>query len=575
VSSGATAERAPETADALVGVLVANGVDSLFVMPGDAFPVLEAIARREAAGAACPRVVTCLHEVVALAAAHGHFMVSGRPQACLFHVDVGLQMAGGMLHNAQRGRAGVVIFSGRTPMTVDGSLRGGRVVDVHWMQDRLDLAGVVRGYVKWSYDLSRAEILPHVVQRAFQVAASDPAGPVYVSLLRELLLEPAAAVEPLAPERYRPPAPGVPASESLERVADLIVAAERPVALAGYVGRSAAGFHALTAFADAAAVPVIVRPDRANMSSDSPMYAGPDGGSLLADADLVLLLDVDVPYVPAFQRLRPGATVVQIDIDPLKPEIPLWGFPVDVALAGNTAAALRLLRELVEERRTPRQEDRLRRRHAELALSNGRQRDEWRAAAAAAATETPIAVEYLSSRVADIVDDETIVVDDSTTARAVVARYLPTRVPGSYFGPSGSSMGWGSGAAIGAKLAAPEKTVINLNAEGNFVSGVPEAALWSARRAGAPVLTVVYDNAQYAAIRYGMLHEYGEGAAAQAGFRDLDLSPTPDLVRIAEACGAYGERVTEPAEIGPALRRALDAVAGGDSAVLDVVVAAP
>jgi acetolactate synthase-1/2/3 large subunit len=576
MSAGArTPVEVGEAAEAIVEVLNANGVECLFVMPGDAFPLLEAIAKYSAVGRRAPRVITCLHEITALSAAHGYFMVSGRVQACLFHVDVGLQMSGGMLHNAQRGRAGVVIFSGRTPMTLDGSTRGGRVIDVHWLQDRLDQTSVVRDYVKWHYDLTRTEILPHVVQRAFQVAAAEPAGPVYVGLLRELLLEPIAPFNLLPPERFAPPRTPMPDLDDLQHVAELIAHAERPVAIAGYVGRSADGFHRLGAFAEATAVPVFVRPERANLSSESPLYLGVDASAHLADADLVLLLDVDVPYVPAFQKLRDDATVVQIDVDPLKADIPVWGFPVDLALQGSTAAALRVLPAIVQEFRGDRDTRIADERRVSLAAEHRRRRDELHATASAKSMESPIAVEYVALCVAELVDDGTIVVDDSTTARNVTSEYVPTRVPGSYFQPGGSSMGWGSGAALGAKLAAPDKTVICLNAEGNLLSGVPEPPLWGAVRHGAPYLTVVFDNAQYAAIKFGMLHEYGEGHAARGGFAALEIASPPDLVRIAEACGAHAQRVTDPVDVKPALRRALAVVRGGQPALVDVVVAGP
>jgi acetolactate synthase-1/2/3 large subunit len=170
-----------------------------------------------------------------------------------------------------------------------------------------------------------------------------------------------------------------------------------------------------------------------------------------------------------------------------------------------------------------------------------------------------------------MVEDDTIVVDDSTTAIATTSAYIPTRVPGSYFLPIGSSMGWGAGAALGAKLAAPDHTVINLNAEGNFLSGAPEAALWGAARLDAPYLTVVADNAQYAAIKLGVGFAYPDGALLRAGTA-LDLDRPPDLVRIAESCGAHAERVTEPGDLRTALRRGLDAVRGGQPALVDVSV---
>ncbi|MFZ0042432.1 MAG: thiamine pyrophosphate-binding protein, partial [Solirubrobacteraceae bacterium] len=247
-----------EAAQAVVAILAGNGVRELFTMPGDAFPVLEAAAQAARRGAPAPRIVTCLHEIVAVAAAHGHHMVSRVPQACLLHVDVGLQMAGGMVHNAQRARAGVLLLGGRTPATWDGSLRGGRVIDMHWIQDRRDVGASVRDYVKWSYDLQRTEPLPHVLQRALQIAATDPAGPVYVSLLREMLMEPMHAAL-LDPARHRPPAPSVPDETSLELLADWICAAERPIVIAGHSGREPAAFTALGEFADVASVPVFSR----------------------------------------------------------------------------------------------------------------------------------------------------------------------------------------------------------------------------------------------------------------------------------------------------------------------------
>ena len=561
-----------EAAEGIVDVLTANTVTELFVMPGDAFPILEAIAKHEATGRAAPKVISCPHEATALSAAHGHYMVSGRPQACLFHVDVGLQAAGGMLHNAQRSRAAVVILGGKTPQSFDGSLRGGRVIDLHWQQDRRDLPSVVRDYVKWYYELARPEAIFHVVQRAFQVAAAAPAGPVFVSLLRELLLEPIGEEMPLPPGRYAPPAPPAPDPAALEEIAALVAKAKDPIVIAGFVGRSEAGFTALTNFAESLGLPVLVRPDRANLSTDSPCHLGTSAADRLEAADLILLLDVDVPYIPAFQPLRDDVKIVQIDIDPVKADIPLWGFPVDIAVMADTAVALPLLQALVEETRDERGARRARERTQALALAHAARRE---ARTRAAVHDGRITVEFLSQCVAELVDDDTIVVDDSTTAKGVAAEYMPMRVPGSYFQPMGSSMGWGAGAAVGAKLAAPERTVIGLNAEGNFISGAPESALITSARYGAPTLTVVYDNAQYAAIKFGMLHEYGEGHAAAAGFESLALSPAPDLALLAQACGAHGARVREPHELRAALERGIAAVRGGQPALVDVEVKGP
>ncbi|GIW05283.1 MAG: hypothetical protein KatS3mg060_0088 [Dehalococcoidia bacterium] len=181
-------------ADLFVAQLVAAGVENLFINSGtDTFPVQEAIAKRLALGLPSPRVVLCLDEMVAGAAAHGHFMISRRPQAILVHVDVGTQQIGGALHNAQRSRIGMLICAGRAPYTVDGGgeFRKGKKSHIHWIQEQLDQHGIVRNYTKWDYELRSSRVAGDVVQRALQVAASEPAGPVYLVLPLESLLDPA------------------------------------------------------------------------------------------------------------------------------------------------------------------------------------------------------------------------------------------------------------------------------------------------------------------------------------------------------------------------------------------------
>ncbi|MCS7001869.1 MAG: thiamine pyrophosphate-binding protein, partial [Dehalococcoidia bacterium] len=150
--------RPPDTADVFVNQLVAGGVTALYINSGtDTFPIQEAIAKRLYYGERAPRVVLCLDEVVAGAAAHGHFMVTNQPQAVLVHVDVGTQQLGGSVHNAQRGRAGMLLCAGRAPVTLDPAVPGARSHMIHWIQEQLDQNGIVRGYTKWDYELRRAD----------------------------------------------------------------------------------------------------------------------------------------------------------------------------------------------------------------------------------------------------------------------------------------------------------------------------------------------------------------------------------------------------------------------------------
>ena len=168
-----------EAAEGYLEALNAQGVDCLFLNPGtDTFPVQEAAAKLKTLGRKAPRIVLCPFETVALAGAHGYYAATGRAQAVLVHVDVGTQNLGAMMHNAQRGRIGVVIGAGRAPYTTNLGQRGGRSDFIHWLQEQRDQHGIVRNYTKWDYEVRRPDQVGEVVARAFPVAKSDPPGPV-------------------------------------------------------------------------------------------------------------------------------------------------------------------------------------------------------------------------------------------------------------------------------------------------------------------------------------------------------------------------------------------------------------
>src|SRR5262249_36153621 len=197
--------------------VVDQGGECLYLNPGtDTFPIQEALARLAAAGRPVPRTVLCPFEVVALAAAHGYYAATGRPQAVLVHVDVGTQNLGGQLHNAQRGRAAVLVSAGRSPYTSEQGVRGGRDTDIHGLHEQLGQHGVVRNCTKWAYELRRPDQVGEVVARAFQIAASDPPGPVYLTLPREVLMAPAE--EPVVPRRQPPARAGAGDPEALDEV---------------------------------------------------------------------------------------------------------------------------------------------------------------------------------------------------------------------------------------------------------------------------------------------------------------------------------------------------------------------
>jgi acetolactate synthase-1/2/3 large subunit len=566
----------PEVAERYVEALVGQGVECLFLNPGtDTFPIQEALARLESAGRRVPRTVLCPFEVVALAAAHGYYVATGRPQAVLVHVDVGTQNLGGQLHNAQRGRVAVLVSAGRSPYTSDLGARGGRDTYIHWLQEQLDQHGVVRNYTKWDYELRRPDQVGEAVARAFQIAASDPPGPVYLTLPREVLMAPA---EPEPGPRRQPPArAGAGDPDALREVARRLVASQRPLVLTATTGRSRAGFEGLRRLAELLALPVVDWRERVNFPTDHPLHQGDDPEPYLAEADVLLVLDHDVPYIPGRgQRPARDSWVAQIDLDPVKQRMPLWSFPLDLAVPADTGRALDLVAETAEALLDAPARDRIERRRARLAADHQRRLAAWQAEALAGRGARPIALAWLGRCLGELAREapDCLFVDEMVTSNVSTWRYVPAREPESWFGSGGSSLGWGLGAALGVKLARPDRPVVALVGDGCFLFGAPVAALWAAQAQAAPFLVVIFDNARYQATKRPLVGAYPDGSSVRSGrFVGVDLTPTPRYDLIARGVGAEGERVEDPAELMGALRRGLERVRGGQTAVVDVAIA--
>jgi acetolactate synthase-1/2/3 large subunit len=173
-----------------------------------------------------------------------------------------------------------------------------------------------------------------------------------------------------------------------------------------------------------------------------------------------------------------------------------------------------------------------------------------------------------------VVGDETIVVEEAVTSAAALRRTLRRERPGSWLHAGGPGIGWALGAAVGAKLAAPEREVVAVVGDGSFVFGSPIAALWAAQQVHAPFLAVVLNNGGYRASKDPVLKLFPEGASVLANlFPGVRFPTPPDYAALARSCHAYGARVQDPADLTPALARALQAVREGQAAVLDLVMA--
>lgn len=316
--------------------------------------------------------------------------------------------------------------------------------------------------------------------------------------------------------------------------------------------------------------------NRINFPLNHPLHLGASPGHHLSEADVIVCIDVDVPYIPVAGKPSAEAKIISIDIDPLKQAIPLWGFPVDIPILADSSLAIPAIYQMVQWFATSTDRARYEERRRAIEAEHNAQREQWLKFATDTASQVPITPDWLSHVLSEFVDDNTIVVNESVMSSGSVVQQINFTRPGSLYGSAGSSLGWGVPAALGAKLASPDKTVICLSGDGSFVFADPTAALWSSRRYEAPFLTIIYDNGRYGAVEMSLRAAYPQGYAVKTdNFNGASLEPRPRYENVAKALDAYAETVTLPSEVRPAIERGLAAVRNGQSAVLDVIVGWP
>src|SRR4051794_30640660 len=334
--------------------LVDLGIDYIFANLGtDHVSLIEEIAHWDSKGRKHPEMILCPHEIVAVHMAGGYALATGRGQAVFVHVDAGTANACMAIQNLFRYRLPVMLFAGRAPYTLHGELTGSRDTYVHFVQDPFDIASIVRPYVKWEYSLPSGVVVKEALARAAAFAHSDPPGPVYMMLPRETLAEQwdEAAMPAYPAVRYGSVQAGGIDPAQVDAIATQLMAAENPVAFTAYLGRRPAAVALLDQLARACGIRVAeFNSIDLNIPQDSPCFAGFDPMPLLEDADLGLVLDSDVPFVPQYAKRVEAIAWIQIDIDPLKADFPMWGFPTDMRIQADCATVLQQVLDVVEAR---------------------------------------------------------------------------------------------------------------------------------------------------------------------------------------------------------------------------------
>lgn len=444
--------------------------------------------------------------MVAMSMADGYARLTGKAQCVIIHVDVGTQALGVAVHNASSGRAPVLILAGTSPFTLEGELRGSRSEFIHWLQDVPDQRAIVAQYCRYTAELKTGVNVKQMVNRALQFACSAPQGPVYLCAGREVLEAEMEPYEMSLGQRYWDPVElgGLP-PRAASRIAEALAGASRPLLVTGYSGRNHAVPKTLVELADTVKALRVLDEAGSDMCfpGDHPAWLGVKQGAdqSITEADVIVVLDCDVPWIQTRCKPRPDATVFHIDVDPLKQRMPLFYIQSD---ARYQADALLSMQQVLESLRDPDSEAARVLKSQDLAAAEAARRDSYAAkiegieSAAVPLADGTFGTAHLSKVLRSVCPEDTIwAVEAVTNTGFVHDSVRPTR-PGSWINCGGGGLGWSGGGALGIKLAADaegqRQFVCQVVGDGTYLFSVPGSVYWISKRYGIPVLTIVLNN---------------------------------------------------------------------------------
>jgi acetolactate synthase-1/2/3 large subunit len=566
------APAAETVAEAFLQTLRSRGIEYFFVNAGTDFaPLVEAYARfRESNDDIFPKVCVAGHENLAMGMAHGAYLMTQKPQAVMFHVNVGTANAICAAINAAAERVPLFICAGRSPLFEHGKL-GARNTRVTWAQEMYDQGGMLRDIVKWEYELRGAHQLENIVERGLTIAAAEPKGPVYLTLPREILAEPLPKPIPFRPD-LPPHLPTLPQPDpaAIALLADKLAAAELPVISSLSGGADPNSVAALAALCEDYAIAYADDQARyVNVPASHPMHLGHSLPPVLREADALCFVESDVPWVPDVAQPRADAFVAQCGIDPLYSRYPVRTHRADLLITTGATSLYSALAQALAARKS-----RIPKGRFERIAEKSRALREARKVATQTelAKDGPITNQFLSATLAKITHENCVLFNEYWAARDQFAFDAPS----SYFYlPASGGLGWALPAALGAKLVSPKRTYIAAVGDGTYLFSNPAACHHASQKHNLPVLTVVCNNTRWNAVNATARLVYPNGKLAKYAVHPIsDLSPAPAYEQYSIASGGFGERVSERGELELALRRAMHAVEQeGRQALLNVICA--
>ena len=547
------------------------GIEYLFCNFGtDHAPIIEEMAHKKKLGEKIPTVIRCPHENTAAHMAGGYAFMTGRGQGVLVHVDVGTANSANAMHNIFRSRIPVLLMAGKAPYTAGDELVGSRDTYVHFIQEPFDQASLVRPYLKWEWTLPSGVVVKEALRRAHSIMQSEPCGPVYLMMQRETLTQPWSVdeVRRYAAEQFGSTRGGQADPKLVGELADRIINAEHPMLITAYAGRNPRAAQAIAELSELAGIAVFESNSSNNIPNTLPCFVGYLPDKHLPKADLGILVDIDVPWFPSDVQPKANSFWAHIDIDILKPASPMWTFPGNLRMQGDSGHILAQLVDEVRKKATPAFKQKAAARMAELKKEHDALGERAAKLAADKGQSNEINPHYLMAELNKLLKPDDVVFNEAIRNAGAVSLQIKRPQANTMMRSAGGGLGWSGGFALGAKLAAPNRMMVQVCGDGSFYFGNPSSVFSASQQYKLPILIVVTDNTGWGAVKASTLRVFPSGEAVSADEFQSHLLPDVDFSKIAEAFGAYGEKITEPAEVPAALARCVKEVRGGRTAIL-------
>ncbi len=500
-------------ADTLLRVLAHMGVDRIFASPGSEWsPVWEAFAKAKAQSEGVPLYITSRHEEIAVGMASGYAKSTGKLPAVMIHTTVGALHATMALRGALHEQVPMVVFTGES---LGFGEEPGPDAGAQWLGALADIGGPARlvdRCVKWSHGVNAKSLLPSTIQRACQLAVGSPKGPVFVSIPMEYLFD--KMTKNASAENVPVPAPMADPA-AIEELAATLANAKNPVIITEEAGRSTAVVEKLVELAELLGAGVIE--SRAsgyvNFPRNHPLHGGFEPQEFLQEADFILLLGVITPWHPASKKLGQGTKVAVLSEDPLRSDLPYWGYPVNQILTGEIESSFKHLLECVKKRVSKGNTDATRR--AETWRSRHEKRKAaWKEEALIRKDQKPIDTRWITYELAQVLPPDALVVEETITHRLSIHRYLDMLKPGTFFAGCIGGLGTGTGTALGVKAAYPKRPVLCLIGDGAFNYDPGLAALGVCQEHQLPIMIVLFNNYGYHSQKSGVPRFFPDGFEA-------------------------------------------------------------